>query len=71
MQTGILTVTGESSASILLKGRPKNIVVHFKCDPDHVPCNPHHHDHLHWKIKHEDEPHHVHKKFNHHHHDRL
>ncbi len=70
MHTGTLTVTGESSTFIHLKGRPRRVMVHFRCDMNPIPCNPHHHDHLHWKIKFEDEPHHNRHKFGHHNHNR-
>jgi hypothetical protein len=71
MQSGQLTVTSEGSTSILLTGRPREVFVRFKREPDPVPCNPHHHDNLHYRIKFEDEDPHVHAKLGHRHHDRL
>lgn len=70
MQSGTLTVTGEGETHIELSGRPREVVVQFKDDPNHVPCNPHHHDHLHFSIEHRDEDLHEHHKIGHHHHDR-
>jgi len=55
MQSGTLTITGENSTYILLKKRPHSVKVHFKSEHECVPCNPHHHDHFHYEIRHEDE----------------
>ena len=71
MQSGQLTVTSDGSTTILLTGRPREVVVRFKHEKEPVPCNPHHHDQLHYRIKSEDENPHVHNKLGHHHHDRL
>lgn len=70
MQFGELTVTGDNSTNILLSGWPREVIVRFKHNHHHVPCNPNHHDHLSYHIKSEDEPQHVHQRVNHHHHDR-
>ena len=71
MQSGTLTVTGKNSTIIPLSGRPRETEVHFKHEHNPVPCNPHHHDHLEWKVIFEDEDAKSHHKVNHHHHDRL
>jgi hypothetical protein len=71
MQSGSLTVTGEGKTNIVLSGRPREVIVHFKNEVEHVPCNPHHHhDHLQHHVRHEDEDKGGHKKPGHHHHDR-
>lgn len=74
MQAGNLTVTEEGSTSIPLAGRPREVVVCFKPQPDPTPCDPHHHhhhkDHLEYRIDHEDEDLKEHHKVGHHHHDR-
>ena len=71
MQSGKLTVTGDGESFILLAGHPREVIVVFAKDDEHVPCNPHHHhDHLKHKIEHEDEDPHEHHKAGHHHHDR-
>ncbi len=70
MQSGTLTVTGEGKTAILLSGRPREVVVHFVKEPEPIPCNPHHHDHLEYKIEHEEESLEEHHKIGHHHHDR-
>lgn len=71
MQSGNLTVTGNDLTIIPLRGKPRNVEVHFKFEKHHHPCNPHHHDHLHWSIRYEDEDPHMHRRLDHHHHDRL
>jgi hypothetical protein len=72
MQSGKLTVTGEGESFILLAGRPREVIVVFAQDDEHVPCNPHHHhhDHLKHRVEHEDEDPREHHKPGHHHHDR-
>lgn len=70
MQSGTLTVTGEGTTHIALSGRPREVIVRFKCEIEPVPCNPHHHDHLQHHIRHEDEDMRDHHKPGHHHHDR-
>jgi hypothetical protein len=72
MQSGTLTVTGKNSTYIPLDGHPRQAIVCFINDEHHVPCNPHHHDHLRHHLTHEDEDtrgHHDHEH-EHHHHDR-
>jgi hypothetical protein len=72
MQSGVLTVTGEGTTALLLRGWPREVIVTFKPDRDPVPCehHHHHHDHLSFEIEHEDEEPHVHNRPGHHHHDR-
>src|SRR6185312_9503944 len=50
-QAGELLVTGNGEAKIDLKTHPVSVKVFFDGDPVIVPCNPHHHDHLHWHIR--------------------
>lgn len=73
MQSGTLTVTGNSSTRILLQGFPREVNVHF-VEMDPVPCNPHHHhhehDHLHYIVEKVDEDPRHHHEPGHHHHDR-
>lgn len=70
MQTGQLVVTGTDFTSIVLSGRPREVFVRFKAEQHHVPCNPHHKDHLAYEIVVEDEDLHEHSKLEHRHHDR-
>lgn len=70
MQSGELTVTGIGTSLISLSGKPREVLVHFKCEVEHVPCNPHHHDKLKHKIEYKDEDlkeHHKHHKHHPHH----
>lgn len=70
MTSGELTVSGKGETSIPLQGVPHHVEVHFLPDHEHVPCNPHHHDKLHYEVTHQDEnPRHHHDK-PHRHHDR-
>lgn len=71
MQSGTLTVTGENLTRIPLLGRPRHTEVHFTHEKEPHPCNPHHHDHLEWRIEREDEDPHEHRKMPHHHQERL
>ena len=70
MQLGQLTVTGNNFTSILLSGRPREVLVRFKHEHHHVPCNPHHKDHLEYEVKSEDESSLEHSRLLHHHHER-
>lgn len=71
MQSGELTVTGKDSTRILLAGRPREVIVRFKHEHHHVPCNPHHHDLLEYEVIFVDESPREHHRLGHHHHDRL
>lgn len=56
MQSGELTVSGEGTTRIVLRGRPHHTRVNFKHNHHPVPCNHHHHhDELDWYVDHEDE----------------
>jgi hypothetical protein len=70
MQSGNLTVTGNNSVRIPLLGRPREVFCHFRHEHEPVPCNPHHQDHLEYKIESVDEDLHIHIRIDHHHHDR-
>ena len=50
-QSGELIVTGSGEVEIELKKNPSSVKVFFDDDIIVVPCNPHHHDHLHWHVK--------------------
>jgi hypothetical protein len=75
MQSGNLIVTGENFTSIMLSGRPREVVVRFKDEEEferrHHPCNPHHKDFLAYEVVREDETLAEHHRLEHHHHDRL
>jgi hypothetical protein len=45
-----LTVTGKNQIEIeLLPRRPETVIVEFKSEARHIPCNPAH-DHLGWEV---------------------
>lgn len=50
MQSGELIVTGKDEISVILRGIPAKVHVHFEHEHEAVPCNPHHHDELSWEL---------------------
>lgn len=69
MQSGELTVTGKNSTRILLHGYPHRVEVRF-VSVTPIPCNPHHHDTLHYDVAIVDEDPRRHHDIPHIHHDR-
>jgi hypothetical protein len=69
MQSGELTVSGNGTTRIILRGQPRNTRVWFKHDHNPIPCN-YNDDQLNWYVDHEDEDPRRHHDMPHIHHDR-
>lgn len=48
---GELVISASGEVEIGLKSNPKTVKVTLDNECVVVPCNPHHHDHLHWHVK--------------------